>query len=167
MSARSVLAKASAAGVQIRAADGDLSIKGDRLAVQEILPEVKAYKPEILVLLAANDPVLPQELEGLIALVAMVHGFTGDQTREAKEIAAGDVAGALICFRALAKRAKMRLDVPTDDRVVCRDCGNLLRGHCQAAAKGLMADTGQRYSPDQDLPRNCEHYIKQTQKKQN
>jgi hypothetical protein len=158
MSARAVLAKASAAGVRIQASNGQLSLRGNERLIAELLPSVKANKPELLLLLAANDPALPPELDRLISKIALAQGFSREQTKEARDIAAGDIENALTSFRDLAQRSNPGIGLPRDDRVLCSGCVNLLRGRCQAAARGLMPDTYRGYSPVPDVPRNCDFY---------
>lgn len=165
MGAPDILEHLHGIGLTLTAAGDCLLVEPRDAITDEARELIRENKEALLRVLCA--PVLPPELDGLIGLVAMVHGFTNDQTREAREIAAGDIVSALTCFRALAKRARMRLDLPTDDRVICSDCGNLIRGQCQAAAKGLMADTYRGYSPVPDVPRNCEHYIEKPVRKPN
>lgn len=114
-----------------------------------------AASPVALVARNSPDIALPAELERLIICVASLHAFSPSEIREAREIAAGDVAKALICFRRLANQA----GTPSpDDRVMCGDCGNLVRGRCQAAAQGLMEDTYSGYSPVPDILRRCGHF---------
>ena len=100
MSARDLIERAKAVGVQIRADNGDLVLRGHPSAVHAIVPEAKARKAELLNEL--TGPHLPNDLERHIEFVAKFHGFTTEQLIEAKQIAASDIKNATHCFRALA-----------------------------------------------------------------
>jgi hypothetical protein len=115
-----------------------------------------------LAIVAQNSVAgLPSELDRLIKVVASFHAFTEADVQEARTIALGDVPAALSCFRDLAKRAGTSTPA-ADDRVLCADCSNLRRGHCQAAADGLMADTYRGYSPVPEVLRRCQHFKRRT-----
>lgn len=96
------------------------------------------------------------ELLGLIRTVGMLYGFTPEETAEANQIAFADPKSALASYRDVAKRYD--LNVQTDDRVTCGECSRLVRGRCQAAKLGLIADTSPDYSPVADIPRRCEFF---------
>jgi len=103
MSARDLLHRARVAGVQIEADNGELILLGEPHAVDALVPEVKACKAALLGELArpAAPKVLPRDLERRIEFVGKHHGFTPDELIEAKEIAAGDIENATVCFRRL------------------------------------------------------------------
>jgi hypothetical protein len=105
MSARAVLANASAKGVEVVTQGEQLSVRGQQEAVAAVLPDIKAYKAEIIAFL--GKPIhrgLPKDLERRIEFVAQFHGFTAEELAEAKEIAAGDIENAIPCFRALVAK---------------------------------------------------------------
>lgn len=97
MTARDLLELAQATGVEVLTENGKLVLRGDEFAIASLVPEAKAHKTELLDELKR----LPEDLVRCIERVAAFHGFTRDELREAKEIAAGDVENALTCFRAL------------------------------------------------------------------
>lgn len=103
MSARDLLERAQATGVQIRADNGDLVLRGDPSAVEALVLEAKAHKAELLGELTRPGlaKALPEDLERRIEFVAKFHGFTSKELAEAKEIAAGNIANAIPCFRRL------------------------------------------------------------------
>ena len=102
MSARAVLAHASAKGVEVVAQGEQLSVRGQQEAVAEVLPDIKAYKAEIIAFLGERiHRGLPKDLERRIELVARFHNFTAEELAEAKEIARGDPENAAVCFRHL------------------------------------------------------------------
>ncbi len=100
MSARDLLHRALQARVQITVDRGELVLTGDPDAVDALVPEVRARKAQLLSELARSNVSgpLPKALERRIVFVGKHHGFTDEQLAEAKEIAAGDVDGATLCF---------------------------------------------------------------------
>lgn len=99
MSARDLIERAQAVGVQIRVDNGDLVLRGQPSAVHALVPEAKAHKAELLDELTKTN--LPTDLERHIEFVAKLHGFTPEELAQAKEIAAGDIENAITCFREL------------------------------------------------------------------
>lgn len=149
-----------ATAIPATSATGQAEMRGSVARVATIaVARPSTVKNEASVIGTADLPVSQKEraeLTGLITAVAAFYGFAPEETLEAREIAAGDVRVALSSFRAIAKR--YGLSASPDDRVMCRDCGNLILGHCEAAAKGLMPDTYRGYSPVQDSLRHCPHF---------
>ena len=89
--------------MQITVDRGELVLTGDPEAVDALVPEARAQKAALLNELArstVSNP-LPKALERRIEFVGKHHAFTDEQLAEAKEIAAGDVDGATLCFREL------------------------------------------------------------------
>src|SRR5579859_6428304 len=185
MTPAAIIERAMAEGVNLALSDaGTIKATGDSAAVSRWLPAIREHKPGIVTVLQGprravpppdpsteaprqrerpanpGDPVTQKEraeLAGLITAAAAFYGFTPEETSEAREVAAGDVRAALTSFRATAKR--YGLSTYPDDRVMCRDCGNLNRsGQCLAAQHGLMPDTYPGYHPVPDVLRNCEHF---------
>jgi hypothetical protein len=103
MSARDLIHRAEATGVQILADNGELVLRGNPSDVDALITEAKARKAELLDELTKPGlaKVLPKDLERRIEFVAKFHGFTNDELTEAKETAAGDIENAIPCFRAL------------------------------------------------------------------
>ena len=99
MSARDLLERAQAAGVQILADNGELVLRGDQSAIAALVPDAKAHKAELLDELTRKR--LPEDLERRIEYIAAFHGFKPEELQEAKEIAASDIEIAIPCFRAL------------------------------------------------------------------
>lgn len=162
MGAADIFGRLAAAGIHL-ARDGDKLIATPRESMDDDLRAlIRDHKLELMA--ALNAPISKRdrvELDELITVVASFHAFTEADIQEARTIALGDVPAALSCFRDLAKRAGASTPA-VDDRVLCSDCSNLRRGHCQAAADGLMADTYRGYSPVPDVLRRCQHFKRRT-----
>ena len=117
----------------------------------------------ILSVLSVGDPAISEkkaELYRLVGIVAKHHGFSPADIAEAIEVASRDVDGWLIEFRLLAAEIPTTTPEPVrDDRITCRQCGELTAsGRCQAARDRRMVDASPEYSPVPDLPRRCEFY---------
>ena len=157
MGARDVMGRLAAAGIQLTR-NGDKLVAAPKECLDDDLRAlIREHKAELLV--ALNPGTTGNaELDGLIAAVADLYECPADERQLMIETARGDLRGALISFRLLSLWAPFRPDPPADDRVTCASCANLVRGRCQAAAQGLMADTYTGYSPVPDVLRRCEHF---------
>ena len=160
MGAPDIFGRLAAAGIELSRI-GDKLIATPRESLDDDLRAlIRDHKPELMAALGSSTHNNERdELDRLIAVVARFNAFTEADIQEARTIAFGDIPAALVCFRDLAKRAVTPKSID-DDRVLCADCSNLRRGHCRAAAQGLMADTYAGYSPVPDVLRRCEHFKK-------
>ena len=89
-------------GLQLSRAGQNLVVKPADKLTDELRTLIREHKSELLA-------VLPdRELDRLIGVIAAYHGFTTEQTNEAREIAADDPDTALICYRSLAAKVRLK-----------------------------------------------------------
>jgi hypothetical protein len=99
MGAPDLIGHLKSMGLRLRA-DGDrLLVEPKQAITDEARQLIRENKAALLSELARVS--LPPILEHRIEFVARFHNFTPDELAEAKEIAAGDIEAATICFRHL------------------------------------------------------------------
>lgn len=143
-------------GLRLTAAGDRLLVEPKQAITEETRQLIRENKAAIL---SALSPTTGNaELDGLIATLAGEFQCPEDERRLMIEAARGDLDGALLSFRLMARRSQEPNNFSEDDRITCDACVNLVRGRCQAAAQGLMEDTYPGYSPVPDILRRCGHF---------
>ena len=156
MGAPDILIYLHGLGLTATADGGRLFVEPKSAITDEAREIIRANKAALL---SALSPTTGNaELDGLIAMVADDYRCPEDEHRLMIETARGDLEGALLSFRLMARPFPAPGEFPKDDRITCNACGNLARGRCQAAAQGLMEDTYRGYSPVPDVLRRCEYF---------
>lgn len=123
----------------------------------QALAEVQACYPGALSILPCPSATQPAggaltgtERASVTAALDAMGEDDADTRREVLERCAADPE-ALAFWTA-------RAPATWDDRRTCRECSNLAKAHCQAAARGELPATARKYRPPQDTSHRCKAF---------